>query len=82
MSVDLSAMKAMLSYSDVWLSTQGPKMAFSGMSHVVYTLVKMSVRHCWTALASPSHTNFWELDSSISHCGDRRSAVDEGAPFF
>lgn len=35
MSVDLRAMKAMLSYSDVWLRTQGPKMAFSGMSQVV-----------------------------------------------
>lgn len=35
MSVDLRAMKAMLSYRDVWLRTQGPKMAFSGMSQVV-----------------------------------------------
>lgn len=59
-------MKAMLSYREVWLRTQGPNMAFSGMSQVVYTLVKMSVRHCWTALASPSQMPLWMPDSSIA----------------
>lgn len=56
----------MLSYREVWLSTQGPNMAFSGMSQVVYTLVKMSVRHCWTALASPSQMPLWMPESSIT----------------